>query len=95
MLKTLFGVCCRLLICCPPDRAAAALAEHEGIPLEVAAKIHAGYQLVPKLIEVGAGPTDSDRVALARKRLEKLHHRNEVELKAILLDLGHGVQEGS
>lgn len=83
--------CCRIRLCCPDGEAAADLAEHEGIPLDAASKILAGYQLIPRAIEPGPEPVTAEHVALATKRLAKLHSRNLLELKAILIDMGHGV----
>ena len=83
--------CCRIQLCCDPPAAAADLAAHEQIPLEAAAKILAGYQLIPRKIEAGPGPASAEHVELARKRLAKLHARSLLELKAILIDMGHDV----
>lgn len=90
--EEILGPCCRIFLCCEPPQAARALARHEGIPLDAAAKILKGYQLVPKTLEAGPGPTDPERVSLARRRLVRLQERNQNELQAILLDLGYGVE---
>ena len=42
------GACCWLGLCCPPDQAAASLAEHLGIPLESAAAVLKEFRLVPR-----------------------------------------------
>jgi hypothetical protein len=42
------GPCCWLDLCCPPDQAAAALAEHLGITAEAAAAVLKGFRLVPR-----------------------------------------------
>lgn len=41
------GVCCPLGLCCPPDKAAAALAERVGISIEAAKAVLGGFRIVP------------------------------------------------
>lgn len=86
--------CCRIRLCCPDGKAAADLAAHESIPVEAAAKIIAGYQLVPLTLEPDPGDTTAPaHVKSAQDRLAKLHRHVRGELRAILIDLGHPVDE--
>jgi len=95
------GACCVLGVCCPPDRQAAALAEHLGVPLEAAQAIAgttkgAGYLLIPRTLPEAMPNGDTKRDAAfaeaARQRLERLNRYAKAEMKAILIDLGHPVE---
>lgn len=99
--------CCILGVCCPPDKQGRALAEHlaDGEPeadgagsyTDIARRLVEEFQLVPKSLEPNpdARPLASAaHVGSGKARLEKLHRHVQGELKAILIDLGHPVEEG-
>lgn len=87
------GACCYYGVCCPPERQAMALANHLAIPLDAARKVAEGFLLVPRSIEAGPEAVLEGHVTSAQERLAKLHRYVKGELRAILIDLGHAVEE--
>lgn len=97
------GACCWTGVCCDPPRQGLALAAHLNIPSEAAQAVagiskDTGHVLVPRALPpVVFSPGNEERAAAfaeaAGQRLEKLHRTVKAEMRAILLDLGHEVEE--
>ncbi len=97
------GACCYYGVCCPPGKQGVALADHLSIPLEAAQAVagtskDTGHILIPRALPAAANdkPDDGDSAfrEAAKHRLEKLHRTVKAEMKAILVDLGHEVENG-
>lgn len=109
-MPSMDGPCCWLELCCPPQKAAAALAEHlaagelhahdddpsnteAGSYLDIATRLLAEFQLVPRVVEPVTTSGDPVPVYPVNARLEALHAHIKAELRAILLDAGHRAGE--
>lgn len=86
------GVCCRIQLCCPPEKAAAALAEKYGIPQDAALSLVTDFQLVPREIETLDGATHPQA---GQEMLARLLRHASAELRAILTALGHPTTEAA
>ena len=84
-LETL-GPCCWLELCCPPAKAAAALAAKYGMPLDCAAALLADVRLVPRTLP--AAPNAS-RTAAGHEMLARLNRHVQSEVAMVLTALGY------
>jgi hypothetical protein len=96
------GVCCRIQLCCPPDKAARALAEHlaDGEPesqdgpsyTDVSARVLGEFTLVPRDLKP---TTDAPEPHLGEVALIRLHSHIRNELLVILCALGHKTESAA
>jgi hypothetical protein len=87
------GPCCWLELCCPPEAAAAVLAAHLAVPLDIATRLLSEFQLVPRNIEPVTPQGDPVPVHPVNQRLTALHAYIRAELRVILLEAGHPAGE--
>lgn len=102
------GPCCWLGLCCPPEAAAASLAAHLAggghhpsaagagsylVYLDIATRLLAEFQLVPRNIEPVTPQGDPVPVHPVNQRLAALHAYIKQTLHAILLEAGHPAGE--
>ena len=94
------GACCYFGVCCPPGSEKQAIEVLAFVgggagekPVDTVRAILGVFRLVPLAMDPVPNATSDAEVAAAQKRLAKLNKHLDGELKAILLGLGHEVEE--
>jgi len=108
-MPTQDGPCCWLELCCPPEVAARALAEHlaegellahddpsnteAGSYLDIARRLLDEFVLVPRVVEPVTPQGDPVPVHPKNERLEALLAHVKGELREVLREAGHSAGE--